>query len=210
MARTRAVANESIWSSSLTRERHFSGGFETRNLGENLGAVIICRAMKRLSKMGTTLALMLVLLAAGCVRSEMDTPVGDVERLGSFRRAVDSLQQASSEEEGSHSKAWERIRRSNSPSEVELWLSYFEDPRLTELLQSIENPDGSPVEYTIGDALYHVFRRRFARPNQYILDEREPPFLRSKDAGREWGRRHGYDLDAMKAEYAREAPKYRK
>jgi len=210
MARTRALSNESIWGSSLTRERHFSGGFEGRNLGENLVAGMIARAMKSPRELGTTLGLLLLLCVAGCVRSEHIVPGERDAGLDSLRRAINSLQQENSEERGSHREAWERIERSSSPSEIRLWLSCIEDPRLTELLESLENADGSPVKYTIGDALYLVFRHQFVRPNQYILDEKEPPFLRSKEAVRDWGRRHSYDLGAMKAEYAREAPKYRK
>lgn len=166
--------------------------------------------MNSMGKLGTTLALMLVLCAAGCVRSDRPAPRGFDERLGSLKRAIDSLEQANSEERGSHAEAWERIEHSTHPSEIELWLSYLDDARLTELHESLENADGSSVKYTIGDALYHVFRHQFVRPNQYILDEKEPPFLRSKEAVRDWGRRSNYDLEAMKAEYAREAPKYRK
>ncbi len=126
-----------------------------------------------------------------------------------MKRAIDSLQQATSEERKSHREAWDRIERSNRPPEIELWLSYLDDTRLTEVLESIDNNDGLPVEYTIGDALYFVFLHQFVRPNQYILPDKEPPFLRTKEAVREWGWRCDYDLDAMKAEYVREAPKYR-
>jgi hypothetical protein len=166
--------------------------------------------MNSMGKLGTTLALMLVLCAAGCVRSDRPAPRGFDERLGSLKRAIDSLEQANSEERGSHAEAWERIEQSTHPSEIKLWLSYLDDPRLTELLESIDNNDGLPVRYTIGDAMYFVFLHQFVRPNQYILHDREPPFLRSKEAVRDWGRRSNYDHEAMKAEYAREAPKYRK
>lgn len=152
-----AASHESFRSSPRTRERHFSGGIGTRNLGENLGVARICHVMSSMSKLGTTFALVLVLCAAGCVRSDRPAQPGLDERLSSLKRAIDSLQQASSEEKRLHREAWERIEQSTRPSEIELWLSYFDDPRLTELLESIDNNDGLPVEYTIGDALYFVF-----------------------------------------------------
>lgn len=205
-----AASHESFRSSPRTRERHFSGGIGPRNLGENLVAGMIIHATKSPRELGTTLGLLLLLCVAGCVRSEKAFSQRREVNLPELKRAIDSLQQDSSEERGLHREAWERIERSAGPSEIELWLSHFDDPRLTEVLDSMETPDGSPVQYTIGDALFHVFRAKFTRPNQYVIDGEEPPFLRSKEAVREWGRRCEYDLETMKAEYARAIPKYRK
>ena len=148
--------------------------------------------------MRTVLALLvLATLLAACVASpqaRLDDAIDDI--------AVVELND-------DYVAGWKRIGSAESPGELRVLVDHLHDERPTILLEALENVEGTPVIYTVGDALLNHLRCRFVDCSQgKALKWRQidaSPHLESKESIAAWFEEHGYDLPALKDAHAKVA-----
>ena len=89
---------------------------------------------------------------------------------------------------------------------MKVLIGHLQDDRPSPLLESLATVDGSPVNYTVGDAIFFHLKGRFIiSQNSYrtATDEyRNSPHLQTKSAMADWFGEHGYNLDALQADHA--------
>ncbi|MCG3182542.1 MAG: hypothetical protein ICCCNLDF_00605 [Planctomycetes bacterium] len=125
----------------------------------------------------------------------------------SLSSAVDNL--AVEESTDAYAAAWERIDAARSPTEMRTLIDHLQDQRPTVLLEALATTDGSPVNYTVGDALFRHLRCRFVDCTQGRASTWRQidaaPHLQTKQALASWFARHEYDLQSLKADHEKVA-----
>lgn len=146
--------------------------------------------------------LVALLLLAGCCAKPSTTSLPEARRVAS---AVAQLSVPQGKQPTpQYAAAMRVVRDAVSPEALELLVGAFGDERPTPLLESMENVDGTPVRYTVGDALFFVLVRHFAPSDRYFEDDREPPYLQTKESFTAWAKANNFDLGKMRADYRRD------
>lgn len=157
--------------------------------------------------LGLTGLLFAGLLVAACTApSTVDTQSDSLPKL---RAAISGLEVQPEAKPGPACDAgWQHISKCESPEELREIARHFGDSRPTVLLESLENPDGGPVNYTIGDALFFAFKGRFFRKWQYMLPGRNcPEYFENEATFKAWLEEHNYDIAQLRKAYERDTPR---
>jgi hypothetical protein len=154
---------------------------------------------------GLIAAMILTLLVIGCAAP----PAANASRLADLRAAISGLEVAPDHAPGSaYDAAWRLISGCESPDELREIVRHFSDKRPTMLLESLENPNGGRVEYTIGDALFFSLKGRFFDQLSYMLPGRNcPKYFKNEATFVDWLEEYDYDIARLRKAYKRDTPK---
>ena len=119
------------------------------------------------------------------------------------RAAIDDLVVASGSSPGSaYRDAAAHIDEAESAAELGVIVEHLNDNRPTQQLEALATLDGSPVSYTIGDALFWMLCLKFVTAPQSRLDTRNQikanPNLATRELLAAWFRRHECDLKRLR------------
>ena len=155
-------------------------------------------------KLGLSTATILALLVVGCTSHQAT----DRRNLHALREAISGLEVAQNETPGpAYDGAWRRLSQCESSDELREIARNFGDRRPTLLLESLENPNGGPVDYTIGDALFFWFKGRFFKKSQYMAPGSNcPKYFENEATFVAWLEKYDYDIVRLRKAYERDTP----